>query len=49
MKKINTEDEIKKLLGKKVEKMFIKIANQLAKVDKLEKEIEEIKKRLDND
>ncbi len=39
------EKEIKELLGEKLGSLFIKIAKQLEKVDRLEKEIEELKKR----
>lgn len=40
------EEKLKELLGNKLGEMFFKIALQLDKVDKLEKEIEEIKKKL---
>lgn len=40
------EEKFKELLGDKLGEMFFKIAIQLEKVDKLEKEIEEIKERL---
>ena len=42
------EEKLKDLLGEKLGGLFIKMALQLEKVDYLEKEIEEIKKRLNN-
>ena len=42
------EEKLKELLGEKLGEMFFKIAIQLEELDNLEKEIEEIKKRLNN-
>lgn len=42
------EEKLKELLGDKLGEMFFKIALQLEKVDKLEKEIEELKKMINN-
>ena len=43
----NDEEKINNLFGKGNAKLFIKLAKQLSKVDKLEEEIIDIKKRLD--
>ena len=40
------EEKLKELLGEKLGEMFFKIALQLEKVDNLEKEVEEIKRRM---
>ena len=40
------EEKLKELLGEKLGEMFFIIALQLEKVDNLEKEVEEIKRRM---
>ena len=46
MKEEKMENKIKELLGEELGNLFIKIAKQLEKVDKLEIEIEKIKEKL---